>query len=149
MEQQITVGDREYTFYTLNAFSIVNHGAKLKRALTQGVTADGLDASVVQLLAGVDEKFLPEIIMPIMKECVVVCTSEGKKVQTEKDINELFTHEDIDELFELIGKVLAVNFGPLVKKTLARFGILLDQLDLKSLIENALKSISAPTSPKN
>lgn len=147
-EHEITVGERTFTFYSLKPFDIIKHGARLKAALTRGVTSEGLDANVVQLLAGLDEKFVPEIVMPILKECGVVCTSAAKRVTTETEVNEIYTEEDIDEFFELIFMVLAANFGPMVKKTLARFGVHLDKLDLKKVIANLSKLPSETTSPK-
>lgn len=145
-EINTTIGEREFTFYTLKAFDIIKHGARLKGALTKGVAADGLDASVMQALAGVNEHFVPDIIMPILKESVVVCTTDQRKIVTEADVNALYDEETIDEFFILIAEVLAANFGPALKKTLARFGIHLDQLNLKDLIANLSKSSGAPTS---
>lgn len=148
MEHEIKIGERDFTFYTLKPFDAIKHGARLKSAFTRGVTGEGLDANVVQLLAGLDETFVPNIIMPILKDCAVVCTSAASKVTTETEVNNIYTVDDLDEFFELVAKVLAANFGPLLKKTLARFGIHLDKFDLKSLIANLSESISAKTSPK-
>lgn len=147
MEHEITVGERNFTFYTLKPFDAIKHGARLKGAFTKGVSADGLEASAIQLIAGLDENFVPNIVMPILKDCAVVCTSAERKVVSEADVNAIYTVEDLDEFFILIGKVLGANFGPALKKTLARFGIQSDKFDLKSLIAKLSKSSSMSTSP--
>lgn len=148
MEHEITIGERNFTFYTLKPFDAIKHGARLKGAFTKGVTEGGLEANAIQLLAGLDENFVPNIVMPILKDCAVVCTSAERKVVTEADVNAIYSVEDLDEFFILVGKVLAANFGPAVKKTLARFGIQLDKFDLKNLIANLSKSSSTSTSTK-
>lgn len=148
MEHEITIGERNFTFYTLKPFDAIKHGARLKGAFTKGVTTEaGLEANAIQLLAGLDENFVPNIVMPILKDCAVVCTSAERKVVTEADVNAIYSVEDLDEFFILIGKVLGANFGPALKKTLGRFGVQLDKLDLKSLIANLSKSSSKTDSP--
>lgn len=148
MEHNVTIGERDFTFYTLKPFDLIKHGARLKGAITKGVAVEGLEANAIQLLAGIDEHFVPQIIMPILKDCAVVCTSAESKVISEADVNTVYTAEDIDEFFILVGHVLGANFGPAVKKTLARFGVQLDQLDLKSLLGKLSKSSSIPNSKK-
>lgn len=143
-EFEEVIGERTYTFYALKPFDLIRHGARMKAAFTKGVVAEGLEANAIQLLAGLDERFVPDVVMPILKDCVVVCTTDKKKVISEADVNELYDIDTIDEFFLLIAAVLKANFGPVAKKTLARFGIHLDKLDLKSLIANLSKS-SSPT----
>lgn len=130
-EHNITIGERDFTFYELKAFDAVKHGMRLKGVLTAGL-AD-LDAKIGQLVAGLDESTLDKIIFPILADCAVVCTSAKCKLIDAKGMNDIYSIHDLDEFFELVGVVLKVNFGPLVKKTLLRFGVDPDKLDLEKI----------------
>lgn len=130
-EHNITIGERDFTFYELKAFDAVKHGMRLKGILSAGF-AD-LDAGIGQALSGLDENTLEKVIFPILEDCAVVCTSEKSKMHTAAHMNAVYSVADLDEFFEMVGAVLKVNFGPLVKKTLSRFGVDLDKLDLEKI----------------
>ncbi len=135
------IGNHSFTFYTLPAFNAVTHLARLKGVMAKGA-AGGLDAAALQLLAGLDEKFIPDVILPIFKDCNVVCTTAETKIVTPADINKVYDTETLDEFFELIAHVLWTNYGPLVKKTLARFGLHLDRFDAETIKKLASKLVS-------
>jgi hypothetical protein len=125
-QQEITVAGRNYTFFPLQAFKTVHHLTKLKGIATQGLT--GALTDVTKILDGIDENTLDNVIFPILKDCAVVCTTDAKKLATAADMNELYTHENLDEFFVVVAMILRFNFEPLLKKTLARFGIDLEKI---------------------
>lgn len=128
--QVITVGGREFQFLPLLPFAAVAHLTRLKNIATTGI--NGALTDVSKILDGIDDKTLEKVIFPILRDCNVVCTTESKRLTTPVEMNALFTIDNLDEFFEVVVKVLRYNFEPLVKKTLARFGIDLDQLSAKA-----------------
>lgn len=143
MEQQIiVVGDREFTFFPLRPFAAVGHLTRLKSVAVTGV--NGALTDVTKILDGLDEHTLEKVVFPILKDCGVTCTTAAKRLTTPAEMDQLFTHENLDEFFEVVTKVIVFNFEPLLKKTLARFGIDLSQVRAKAATAAKAKIESQP-----
>lgn len=148
IQHQVTIASRQYTFYTLQAFEATKHAMQLKKIIERGM-GQGLDSNIIQVISTVDEKTLEEVIFPILSKCAVTCITEEKKLQSSRDMNEIYTVEDMDEFFLVVWEVLKANFGPFFRKMAKNlFGFDLDQLDpekIRSMLKAAVEK--AKTDP--
>lgn len=123
----MTIGGKEFTAVKINAFAAAKHLVKLKCLLDKGLAA-GTNANAVQLLAGVDESTLEGVILPILKDSLVTCVTDSKKIDSPASINAVFTVDTLFDFFELSWEVLKLNFAPFFERILSLFGLSLDEL---------------------
>ncbi|WP_438431092.1 phage tail assembly chaperone [Hafnia paralvei] len=114
--------------YLRNAgFAAAKHLVKLKTLLDKGLASGG-DANAIQLLAGIDEKTLEEVIIPILRDSSVISVSDEKKIDSPNAINLVFTVDTLFDFFELCWEVMKLNFTPFFTKVLTLFGLSPEEL---------------------
>ncbi|KTJ34657.1 hypothetical protein ASU85_10710 [Klebsiella aerogenes] len=121
------VGEKEFSAAKMNAFSAAKHLVKLKTLLDKGL-AQGTEANAIALLSGVDEKTLETVIMPIMRDAMAACVTDGVKLDSEQNINRVFTADTLFDLFQVIWEVLKLNFAPFFTQILSLFGLSPEEL---------------------
>lgn len=136
------IGGKEFSAVKMNAFAAAKHLVKLKCLLDKGL-ANGTNANAIQLLAGVDESTLEGVILPILKDSLVTCVTDGKKIDSPANVNAVFTVDTLFDFFELSWEVLKLNFAPFFERALSLFG-----LDLGELKERAGKLVSQASAGK-
>lgn len=121
------IGDKEFQAVKMNAFSAAKHLTKLKGLLDKGL-ASGSNANAIQLLAGVDENTVEQLILPIMRDSAVTSITDGKKIDSPASMNVVFDADTLFDFFELAWEVLKLNFSPFFAKVLILFGLSPEEL---------------------
>ncbi|QKJ86685.1 hypothetical protein PMPD1_1735 [Paramixta manurensis] len=116
------IGEKEFSAIKVNAFSAARHLVKLKTLLDKGL-AQGTEANAIALLSGVDEKTLETVIMPILRDALVTCTTDNVKLDNEQNVNRVFTADTLFDFFDVIWEVLKLNFAPFFTRVLNLFGL--------------------------
>ena len=84
------IGDKEFKAAKMNAFAAAKHLVKLKTLLDKGLASGG-DANAIQLLAGIDEKTLEDVIIPILRDSSTFSVTDEKKIDSPNAMNLVFT----------------------------------------------------------
>ncbi|MCP1112843.1 hypothetical protein M6B24_06290 [Enterobacter bugandensis] len=121
------IGDKEFKAAKMNAFAAAKHLVKLKTLLDKGLASGG-DANAIQLLAGIDEKTLEEVIIPILRDSSTFSVTDEKKIDSPNAMNLVFTVDTLFDFFELCWGVLKLNFTPFFTKVLTLFGLSPEEL---------------------
>lgn len=117
-----TIGGKDFSAAKMNAFAAAKHLVKLKTLLDQGL-AQGTEANAIALLSGIDEKTLETVIMPIMRDAMAASVTDGVKLDSEQNVNRVFTADTLFDFFEVIWEVLKLNFAAFFTKILSLFGL--------------------------
>ncbi|WP_255579979.1 phage tail assembly chaperone [Enterobacter cloacae complex sp. 743-2DZ2F-22B] len=134
------IGDKEFKAAKMNAFAAAKHLVKLKTLLDKGLASGG-DANAIQLLAGIDEKTLEEVIIPILRDSSTFSVTDEKKIDSPNAMNLVFTVDTLFDFFELCWEVLKLNFTPFFTKVLTLFGLSPEELAnrVQSLAKSATR----------
>lgn len=122
-----TIGGREFSAAKMNAFAAAKHLVKLKTLLDKGLS-QGTNANAIVLLSGIDEKTLETVIMPIMRDAMASSVTDGVKLDSEANVNKVFSADTLFDFFEVIWEVLKLNFSPFFIRILSLFGLDPDEL---------------------
>lgn len=133
--EQVSIGDREYTFTKMN-FLVANKlflklvkcvspiiGAANTGDVVEKAKAGGIDiamlANGIQEVA--DESLIDDLILPIFQSAnVAICG--GVKLNSQNAIDANFSVDEMMEFWELVYAVLEFNFKPFFTRAAGRFG---------------------------
>lgn len=124
---KFTVGDKEFSAIKMNAFSAARHLVKLKTLLDKGL-AQGVEANAIVLLSGIDETTLETVVMPIMRDALATSVTDGVKLDSEHNVNKVFSADTLFDFFEVAWEVLKLNFSPFFIKVFSLFGLNQEEL---------------------
>lgn len=122
-----TIGGRDFSAAKMNAFAAAKHLVKLKTLLDKGLS-QGTNANAIAMLSGIDEKTLETVIMPIMRDAMASSVTDGVKLDSEANVNKVFSADTLFDFFEVIWEVLKLNFSPFFIRILSLFGLDPDEL---------------------
>lgn len=121
------IGDHEYSVTQWSAQKAILTKFKLIKTFGAAITllaghdtedgageADALSNSLSTLF----NNSSPEDIMNLMTECVVGVACDGKRI-TSTSFNELFSGDDLLDVYKVFAFVMRVNYGNLMKGQLA------------------------------
>ncbi|CBX44528.1 hypothetical protein P88_00170 [Erwinia phage phiEt88] len=124
---EFQIGEKTFQAVKMNAFAAAKHLTRLKVLLDKGL-AQGTNASAVQLLAGIDENTLENVILPMLKDAAVTSITDGKKIDSPAGLNSVFSADTLFDFYELTWEVLKLNFSPFFSKVLSLFGLSPEEL---------------------
>ncbi|CAI1141350.1 phage tail assembly chaperone [Serratia ficaria] len=137
---EFEIGEKKYQAIKMNAFSAAKHLTKLKGLLDKGL-AQGGNANAIQLLSGIDETTLENIILPLLKDAATTSLTDSKKIDSAAGMNAVFDVDTLFDFYELTWEVLKLNFSPFFSKVLSLFGLSPEELAnrVKSLAQSSTR----------
>lgn len=126
------IGGKEYSAGKIPAFAANSIILKLKNIVLpvigelsskQGSLLDiDLSGAFNILAEKLDEKVMSEIILPMFSLAQVASITDNTKIDSQKTIDQVFTVDNLADLYELIYEVLRYNFQPFFVSAMSRFG---------------------------
>jgi hypothetical protein len=131
-QETLIVGEKEYTCVRMNPFEankLLIRIQKIVMPIMGSVAGNGkglldLDIKVVAatLAEHLDESVMDAIVLPMFSEARLYSTGDKKFVKDAVSINQVFTTENLFDLYELVWLVGRFQFGPFFVALMARFG---------------------------
>lgn len=126
------IGGKEYSAGKIPAFAANSIILKLKNIVLpvigelsskQGSLLDMDLSGAFNILAEkLDEKVMSDIILPMFSLAQVASITDNTKIDSQKTIDQVFTVDNLADLYELIYEVLRYNFQPFFVSAMSRFG---------------------------
>lgn len=126
------IGGKEYSAGKIPAFAANGIILKLKNIVLpvigelsgkQGNLLDMDLTGAFNILAEkLDEKVMTDIILPMFNLAQVASITDNIKIDSQKAIDQVFTVDNLADMYELIYEVLRYNFQPFFVSAMSRFG---------------------------
>lgn len=131
-QETFIVGNREFKCVRMNAFDanrLMLRIQKIALPVLGGVMGNGkaaLDMNVSEaasiIAQHIDEDVMTNIVLPMLDQSKVYSVENQKFVKDAASINQVFTTENLFDLYELIFEVGKFQFSPFFSALMARFG---------------------------
>lgn len=131
-QETFIVGNREFTCVRMNAFDanrLMIRIQKIALPVIGGVVGNGKalgDMNVSEaariISENLDESVMSNIVLPMFEQAKVYSVEDKKFVKDAASINQVFTTENLFDLYELILEVGRYQFAPFFSALMARFG---------------------------
>lgn len=131
-QETFIVGNREFTCVRMNAFDanrLMIRIQKIALPVIGGVVGNGKalgDMNVSEaariISENLDESVMSNIVLPMFEQAKVYSVEDKRFVKDAASINQVFTTENLFDLYELIFEVGRYQFAPFFSALMARFG---------------------------
>lgn len=133
-QETFVVGEKEYTCIRMNPFAANKLLIRIQKivmplmgAVAGAAGAKGLldlDVKVVAatLSEHLDETVMDTIVLPMFNEAKLYSTADKKFIKDAISIDQVFTTENLFDIYELVWLVGRFQFAPFFAQLMARFG---------------------------